>query len=58
LIDVSDETSRLTFATKDEVLLRLAFPYPAEVFDETRPSAFFSSAAPLGSPGSTAKPWT
>src|SRR5215470_4605853 len=45
LIDGNDETKRVAFVAKDEVLGRLAFPYPAEVFDASRSAAFFSSEA-------------
>jgi 8-oxo-dGTP pyrophosphatase MutT (NUDIX family) len=43
LIDTNDETKRLVFVTKDELLPRLTFSYPPEVFDEARPAAFFTS---------------
>lgn len=49
LIDTNDETSRLAFVTKDEVLPRLTFPYPPEIFDESRPAAFFTSETASGS---------
>lgn len=41
LIDGNAETARLAFVTKGELLERLTFPYPPDVFDETTSHAFF-----------------
>jgi 8-oxo-dGTP pyrophosphatase MutT (NUDIX family) len=42
LLEMGEETLRLAFLSQDQALSRLDFPYPAGVFDGSRPAAFFS----------------
>jgi 8-oxo-dGTP pyrophosphatase MutT (NUDIX family) len=42
LLETGEETLRLAFLNPAQALSRLSFPYPAAIFDGSRPSAFFS----------------